>query len=89
MHLHTIVKVRARDEKDAVEKVTRLVTTNGEYYQPEPFDWFDEDGIKVRRDFSEKQFKALRREEIKAYDFNMGEAKHYTKDLCFCIMKAG
>jgi hypothetical protein len=74
MHIHTIVKVHANTAEEAIKKVKELV--NHEYEMlPAPFDWFDEDAIRVSPDVKiEKDFEALREAELKEYKVNLKKA---------------
>jgi hypothetical protein len=71
MHLHTVVKVRARDEREAIERVNELLTDNGEYHI-DPFDWVSEGETKISEDVKrEADFLKLREMEREAHDENM------------------
>ena len=61
MHLHTVVKVKAADKKEAVERVKGLLTDDGEYRIQHPFDWVAEDETKISEEVkTEQDFLALR-----------------------------
>lgn len=75
MHLHTIVKVWAADEKEAVERVNGLLTDDGEYRFMTPFDWVAEEETKVsERVKTEQEFQNIRELERQAYHTNMQRA---------------
>jgi len=84
-HIGTIVKVKAKNSKEAIEIVNGLVTDDHEfrsYNTPySGFDWCDEDGTKVLPKFTEKEFKKLRQEELDAYhDYKNCAEKAELKD---------
>ena len=70
-HINTIVKVKAKNPKEAVEIVTSLVNCNGDYNAYNTphsgFDWCDEEAIQVLPKFTEKDFKELRKQELAEY----------------------
>ncbi len=75
MHLHTIVKVLAKDEKEAIERVNGLLNDDGGYRSIVPFDWVAEDETKVSDTVkTEAEFLALRELERHAYKVNMTRA---------------
>lgn len=92
MHIHTIVKVHADTEEDAISKVKSLVNNDYESI-PAPFDWYDEDGIKVSPNVkTEKDFLALREQELKEYKANLKKAlKMSDKDVLkgYYLIQAG
>jgi len=60
MHVHTVVKVRADSEADAVDRVNRLLTDNWEYHI-DSFDWVAEDETKISATVkTEADFRNLR-----------------------------
>ena len=60
MHVHTVVKVRAESVADAIDRVNRLLTDNGEYHI-DPFDWVAEDETKISATVkTEADFRKLR-----------------------------
>ena len=75
MHLHTVVKVRAKDEKEAIERVNDLLTGSGEY-RIEPFDWVAEDETKISEEVkTAADFLTLREMEREEHDENMRRAE--------------
>lgn len=91
MHLHTTVKVKAADEKEAIEEVNRLLTDNGEYHIS-PFDWVAEDETKICEDVkTEENFLKLREMERVEHVENLRRADEAEgEDMKgFYIRKAG
>ena len=82
MHLHTIVKVWAEDEDQAISKVNDLLTDDGEYRSlGAHFDYVSEEETKVSEDIkTEEDFQKLREEEIRAYQFNLDNANKLPMD---------
>ena len=75
MHLHTIVKVWAADETEAIDRVNGLLTDDGTYRCPGPFDWVAEHETKVtERVKTEDEFLKIRELERQAYHVNMQRA---------------
>jgi hypothetical protein len=71
MHVHTVVKVRAESEADAIDRVNRLLTDNGEYHI-DPFDWVAEDETKISATVkTEADFRMLREMERAEYVENL------------------
>jgi len=69
MHLHTIVKVTAKDEAEAIEKVENLLTSDGDY-RIDPFDYIDDtarisEEVKTEADFQ----KVVEQEKIEAEEY--------------------
>jgi hypothetical protein len=74
MHLHTTVKVRAADGKEAIERVNGLLTDNGEY-RIAPFDWVAEDETKISETVkTAADFRKLREAERDAHYANLRRA---------------
>jgi hypothetical protein len=72
MHVHTVVKVRADSEADAIDRVNRLLTDNGEYHIG-PFDWVAEDETKISATVkTEADFRKLRETERAEHSENAG-----------------
>jgi len=91
MHLHTIVKVKAADEKEAIEEVNRLLTDDGEYHIA-PFDWVAEDETKISDDVkTEEDFLKLRDMERNEHIENLRRADNaQSEDMKgFYLRKAG
>lgn len=75
MHLHTIVKVWATDEKEAALRVNALLTDDGEYRFMTPFDWVAEEETKVSASVkTEDEFRKIRELEREAYHANVARA---------------
>jgi hypothetical protein len=75
MHLHTIVRVKAADEREAIERVNRLLTGNGEYTMVPPFDWLAEEETAISEHVkTEEDFRKLRQLEREAHDEHMRRA---------------
>lgn len=74
MHLYTTVKVKAKDEDEAIERVNSLLTNYGEYNFSGGFDYVSEDETAVLKDFTEKDFIKLRNDEIKEYKSSLKRA---------------
>jgi hypothetical protein len=100
MHLGTIVKIKARNEKEALDKVRDLVTDNGEYgaYNSgsSGFDYCDESAIQIAKNdnntpFTEEDFKTSRKQELEqSKDFR--ERAAHERDECmkgYYLQKAG
>jgi hypothetical protein len=82
MHLHTVVKVKAADEREAVERVKGLLTDDGEYRIQHPFDWVAEDQTKISETVkTEHDFLALRTMELAAYADNLKRAFLLTDEM--------
>ena len=92
-HLTTIVRVKADTEEEAISLVGDLLTCDGEYNTPSPFDWVDGDGIKISEEVkSEADFKKLREQELKEYEYSLAKANELpTDDLMkgFYLVRAG
>lgn len=74
MHIRTIVKVSAPNENTAIDRVRQLVC-NGYEELPPPFDWYDEEAIKVSEEIkTEADFKKLREIELKEYKATLKKA---------------
>ena len=90
MHLGTIVKIKAQNEKEALDKVQDLVTDNGEYgaYNSgsSGFDYCDESAIQIAKNdngtpFTEEDFKAGRKQELEqSKDFRERAARERELD---------
>lgn len=64
MHIDTIIRVRAESAEEAIERVNRLMSGDGDYCLPPPFDWFDEEATAVSNAVrDDESFRALREEE--------------------------
>lgn len=73
MHLHTIVKVMASSENEAIKFVNNLLTNNGDYMSP--FDWVAEDETKISDEVkTEEDFIKLREVEREEYIENLHRA---------------
>jgi hypothetical protein len=82
MHLHTVVKVKAADETEAVERVKNLVTDDGEYRFQQPFDWVAEGETKISETVkTEQEFLALRAMERAAFSENLMRAFSVSEEL--------
>jgi hypothetical protein len=91
-HIHTIVKVHADTEEIAVREVQRLLTNDGEYTTPPPFDWLDEEATKVSEEVkTETDFEALRETERKEYEYNLKQADEAESESMkgFYLRRAG
>jgi hypothetical protein len=91
MHLYTVVKVRAQDEREAIGRVNELLTGNGEY-RIDPFDWVAEDETKISEAVkTEADFLKLRELEREMHDENMRQAAEAESENMrgFYIRKAG
>jgi hypothetical protein len=92
MHLHTIVKVMAADEKEAIALVNDLLTDDGEYRFIAPFDWVSEDETRISESVkTEEDFRKLRELERQAYDDNMRRSAEAASESWqgYYIRKAG
>ena len=91
-HIHTIVRVKAESEEEAIERVNNLLTNNGEYNHPSPFDWFSEEDTKISEECkSDEDYLKLRAEEIKESKYNLEQSEKQTTDSMrgFYLMRAG
>ena len=74
-HVHTIVKVSAADEREAIERVNALLTDDGEYRSIAPFDWVSEGKTAISDEVkTEHDFLALRALERRAHGENLRRA---------------
>jgi len=92
MHLHTIVKVKAANVKQAIEEVKRLITDNGEYRSIAPFDWVAEDETAISAEVkTEEDFLGLREFERAEHVENLRRAEEAKSENMkgFYIRKAG
>jgi hypothetical protein len=91
MHLHTTVKVWAKDEAEAVQRVNALLTSDEEY-RIAPFDWIAEDETRVSEDVkTEGDFLKLREVERLEHIENFLRAEEAEDESMkgFYIRKAG
>lgn len=81
MHLHTIVRVKAKNENEAIELVKGLLTNNGEYDRMSTFDWFSEDETKISDEVkTEEDFRRLQKEEEELSRVYLQQAKTKKSD---------
>jgi hypothetical protein len=92
-HIHTIVKVKASSPDGAIAAVKNLLTNDGEYSHPAPFDWFDEDATKISAECkTEADYDKLREEELAEYRRYLAEALQLPDDnsvKAYCLTRAG
>lgn len=80
MHIHTIVKVQADTEEDAIREVKNLVSNDNESL-PSSFDWYDEDAIIISEECkTEEDFQKIRATEMQEYKENLRRYHDLVKD---------
>lgn len=95
MHIHTIVKVYAKDLDEAIEKVNDELTNYGEYNNLHPFDYVSEEETKLSDTCkTEADFEALRADELVQYKHHLDRAEEYSKkedveSEGYCLTLAG
>lgn len=94
MHICTVVRVKADDPEEAVEKIKSLLTSYGEYTfvgDGHDFDWLDEDATQISKDIkTEEDFTNLRENEKKeALRLQREANRKKGEDKGYYLKKAG